>query len=258
MFKTLLFTLFLSLSLAAREKEFSFSTITADEPTSSEITRDSFSLIVARVYAINAPAFVKQGLVVELGLDWQMPYLTAFVKELGAPRYSLNFWGGLARVPGMNEEAWALVACHEAGHLIGGAPYSRLNWNPWSSAEGQCDYFAASECIKRYRRTYQLQVPINSSCAQSFDNEEAILDCSFTMKAAEGFAKMLEYLTQYREHFQVETPDPLVVSETNYNSYPSSQCRVDTIVAGAFCELIEGSASCESEASKRPACWYAR
>ncbi len=238
--------------------EFSFSTITSDEVTSSEINETSFGLIASRVFALYLPKFSANNLEVSIGLDWEKPWMSAYVADLGGPRFSINFWGGIARVPGMNEEAWALIACHETGHLLGGEPYSRLDWNPWSSAEGQCDYFAASECLKNYRRAFQLESEVNPECVASFDDAQAQRDCSFTMKAAQGFAKMLEFLSQYRESYSIETPDQSTVTQIIFNSYPSPQCRVDTIVAGAFCELKEGKARCESEASQRPACWFAR
>lgn len=254
---TILAQLFI-LSVSARTvKEFSFSTITSDEVTSSTLNEDSFSLIASRVYALYYPEFQRAGLIVTLGLDWQKPYMSAYVNDLGGPRFSINFWGGLARVPGMNDEAWALIACHETGHLLGGEPYSRLEWNPWSSAEGQCDYFAASECLKRYRRTFQLSAESDPICEEVFTDAQAADDCSFTMKAARGFAHMLDFLSQYREGYRVETPATEQVSETIYNSYPSAQCRVDTIVAGAFCEFKSGQAHCDLPASKRPSCWYA-
>ncbi len=52
---------------------------------------------------------------------------------------------------------------------------------------------------------------------------------------------------------------------TTTESYPSRQCRLDTLVAGALCKdnlrlLMDfnlGSANdCTAKAAKRPSCWY--
>ena len=54
-------------------------------------------------------------------------------------------FGGLARHKLVTPDGFALVACHEMGHHLGGAPRR----GGWASNEGQSDYYATTKCARR-------------------------------------------------------------------------------------------------------------
>lgn len=153
----------------------------------------------------------------------------------------------------MNDEAFAITACHELGHVLGGTPRIKIKEFLWSSAEGQSDYYATSVCMKNYfkhiNKTKKLTIPKELSetaftlCRTSYSNELDYLVCLNTGKGIEAFAKMYEHLTQYKEQFSIETPSKKQVQATMFDSYPETQCRIDTLFQGSLGNL-------------RPSCWY--
>lgn len=66
-------------------------------------------------------------------------------------QWIVNSYGGLARYPGMTQDAYMLVACHEVGHHLGGAPNFSDSWS-WGgggpAVEGEADYWATLNCMK--------------------------------------------------------------------------------------------------------------
>lgn len=72
--------------------------------------------------------------------------VNSFATKVGERRY-ITVLGGLTRNKFLGEEGLSLVFAHEIGHHYGGAPQSP-DW-PWSSCEGQADYWAAAEVMKK-------------------------------------------------------------------------------------------------------------
>src|SRR5258705_6344997 len=65
---------------------------------------------------------------------------------LSSARY-VRVYGGLARHPEITRPGLSLMLAHETGHHLGGPPYDPDM--PWISWQGQADYWAASEGMKR-------------------------------------------------------------------------------------------------------------
>jgi hypothetical protein len=59
----------------------------------------------------------------------------------------VRVYGGLVRHPKMTRAGLALMLAHETGHHLAGPPYDPDM--PWISWQGQADYWAASQGMKR-------------------------------------------------------------------------------------------------------------
>jgi hypothetical protein len=235
-----------------------------DDPIRSPIEEDDFLKVTQAVHQSYKRDFLKQKIQVDINHDWKKPYFTAFAQKEGEKHFSINFWGGLARIPGMTNNSLALVACHEIGHFWGGEPMSHLDHISWSSTEGQSDYFATGTCLKRYLKQttadndhlhIQTQATAYTLCRVQYSDDLDFSVCLKSIEAAKGFAKVLNYLSENDLRLDITTPSSQVVFRTLYNSYPPQQCRLDTFVNGSLCP--EEEYPCQIGLGQRPACWYA-
>lgn len=242
------------LDQAAKEQRNSWA-IEVDEDLGSEVTQESFYEIIGKVFALYRDNDLNRKF--ELGIvDWQIPYMSAWAFEAN-DIFTINFWGGFARIPGMTDRAMALTVCHEIGHILGGSPYHLKGESKNMSIEGQSDFFAASTCMKKYLTHYSikeevvgLHVLAASKCFEKFSDGSERDNCFEIAKSGQDLANVFTFLNP-EQVFSFETPSQLVVSETLFNSYPSIQCRLDTFLAGALAPypLPEGE-------DLRPACWF--
>src|SRR5882757_1433769 len=79
-------------------------------------------------------------------LLWQSATINAQAWRLGSARY-VRVYGGLVRHRAMTRPGLALMLAHETGHHLGGPPYDPDM--PWITWQGQADYWAASEGMKK-------------------------------------------------------------------------------------------------------------
>lgn len=222
--------------------------ILVTDQTSSTVTAQSFVTIPQKVVSHFSKELEQHNFKVTITSDWVKPFFTAWANKTGDQEYSVNFWGGLARIPGMSDEGFALTACHELGHILGGTPKIKIKEFLWSSSEGQSDYFATRYCLKRYFDSRPLNIPDVSGtsytiCRTTFSESSDFNTCLQSMKGIESFSHLLSHLSQYELHPSVETPSRNEVQETVYDSYPDAQCRIDTLVMGALNK-------------PRPLCWF--
>jgi len=244
---------------------FKYQILETDETTST-VTENSFKSIPYLVYSLHYQDLQKAKRTVEITHDWKKPFFSAWVYPgEKAEHYTVNFWGGLARIPGMNNEAHALTACHEFGHLLGGEPFIKLKDFLWSSSEGQSDYFASGICLKRYfallHKAKPLTIPDNipevsfTQCRVTFAEDKDFLICLNISKAIEGFKHVLQHLTQYQKEVAIDSPNRSVVKTTIFNSYPEEQCRIDTLFQGSLCPEKDFPCT-KNQVGSRPSCWY--
>lgn len=156
-------------------------------------------------------------------------------------KWVINAYGGLARFPGMTVDAYTLVACHELGHHLGGAPL--YTGEDWASVEGEADYFATLKCLK------------------TMWGPKAV---KRVQAASLVLGKVLAKLDESKVP-QLNTPDKSVVTET-FEDHPAAQCRVDTYVKGYECNA-DGEFSMSNPqpgscydyntmVGVRPLCWF--
>jgi hypothetical protein len=154
----------------------------------------------------------------------------------------INMFGGLARRKEISPMSFAIVLCHELGHLYGGTPYISVQYR--MAAEGQADYWSTNACfekisarvpaVRESRETYQPYAEENCG-----DNRV----CKNALEGGQELTNLLGFLTGVPTLPTYETPDTTVVTKTQL-SYPKTvQCRLDTYGAGILMK-------------PRPACWY--
>lgn len=190
----------------------------------------------------------------------------------GGP-WELSFHGGLIHEERLTFDAFQLIVCHEAGHHFGGFPLR----SDWGANEGQADYFATQSCA---REMWRGEIEANaaarasvdpyakSACdrAWSIENEQNL--CYRSMSAALTLMRFLGY----GEDIRFDKPSRDSVAKTK-KYYPTNQCRLDTMVAGALCnktfnptvipqtqaEAAENSClDAVPSIGDRPICWFAR
>jgi len=224
------------------------------------------------------------------------PYIESYSKEFNVERYwddpkvnaaawikgdSYNFkiYGGLFRFETISHDAFLLVACHEVGHLIGGAP----TYKPFNdgSSEGQADYFSITKCFRKvvrgddHKKTLRgksLEPLAIKECELSFSKKsEDYQICLRSSVAIKDMAKTLKAISNITEVPSINTPDPYERMFIIFNGYPNPQCRIDTLFAGSLCNVSEeeendfylklyNKGNCAvangDQRGLRPKCWY--
>jgi len=169
--------------------------------------------------------------------------ITGYEEDADGKLFTMKFPGGLARNKLMSKEAYTLVVCHEVAHHLGGSP----TFPDGASVEGQADYFAAYDCLRRVLLkngalfkeglNFQLPVLVQFFCSKAFNDEINIKMC-----------KLISYYGQRITDFfatkkglslpQFETPSLKKADkyfEVGEDPHPPLQCRLDTYFAAALC-----------------------
>lgn len=241
---------FLTSSILKAEEKYFYE---VDDPTTSTVTKESFYQHFYGVTSLFFQEMLIFRLPIQLAPEWEQPYFTAYTAEVNH-KMKLGFWGGMARIPGMNDDAIALITCHEVGHIIGGAPYIQIPLSQYDglSSEGQADYFATNICLKEYFLTLadtisylnkSLPKKLQDQCKRFSDQTIGKAICLRVMNGIEGFRHVMMLMKPELGNVQYHLEDTSIAQQTNFNNYPTNQCRVDTFKAGLFNE-------------KRPACWF--
>lgn len=170
-------------------------------------------------------------------LDEKYGSFSKYTDAQGKTNYNIFFFGGLARMPEMTPEGAALILCHELGHGIGGAP-TKLNSE--SSVEGQADYFATRVCLPKVL----YKMPIKTIAPSDPLNLCKTENCKRIYVGIISELAVIQF-NHPNQEASFEKSDTTIVDTINTNPtfYPSNQCRLDTMVAGAL----------EKE---RPRCWW--
>ena len=119
--------------------------------TTGGITEQQFNDVMDRVERLYGDDVKSAGGVLKINRLWTDETVNASAQQFGTT-WVLNMYGGLARHKATTVEGMALVACHELGHHLGGAPRF-AGWggtSEWASNEGAADYFATLKCLRRY------------------------------------------------------------------------------------------------------------
>ncbi len=252
--------------------------ISADQKEQTNgMSEEIFNVVLDKVQAIYTPIISARGKTLQVERNWSNGTVNAFAQQTGNI-WKISMFGGLARHETVTPDGFALVACHEIGHHIGGQPKKRSFFGgSWASNEGQADYFGNAKCLRKYFEgddnlaiVEALDIPaiVTERCEANFTSEEEIAVCQRGSMAGLSLAGLFHALRNSTEPLVFETPDPAVVSRTDDN-HPASQCRLDTYFQGALCEISAYVDVSDRNANEgtcnrtdgytdglRPLCWF--
>lgn len=215
-----------------------------------------------------------------LQVSWERTTQGASANRDEMNKYVIGVDGGLLVSNRTNSDSLKMALCHEAGHLFGGQPLrpAPAEWEgpldesglSLLSAEGQADYYATSVCFRHmvagedHRESLKgraIPQRIIKACDSVWgDRTSDSFLCQRTALAG------LDFLNLVMEFpISLNKTDDSVVSKTLNGEYPARQCRLDTLVAGALCNVDapldfvrkdKSSEGCRKGIAARPACWY--
>ena len=242
------------------------------------LTEEQFNKIIDKVEKVYAPVVYNYGGILWIWRKWNDPTVNAGTYRVeGDFNWYVNLYGGFARHPMITEDGFALVACHEIGHHIGGAPKKEIEPIPfWAGAEGQSDYWTTLKCLRQVfamdnsqEAIANLNVPkiVITECQKSFKTDWESALCIRTSMAGLSVANVMAD-TQEISLPSFEDKDQTVATSTN-KSHPSPQCRLDTYFQGSICPVssyvwisqenaVTGTChpSLGYTRGNRPLCWY--
>lgn len=170
----------------------------------------------------------------------------------------------------LNTDAFALLICHEYGHLYGSRKVSSRRSN--LAPEGEADYFATAKCmplilqhlpqpetnLESSRIEAALRPILREKCEGAFSDDHRVADCirigiasywatQFMKWNHDHFlstvaAKKMSPEERHKLRSELMLDKPLSIENPSLNSvprtllgYPSMQCRLDTMIAGSLC-----------------------
>jgi len=245
--------------------------IPVDSVLSKGILENQFNDVLNTVEKLYKPVVAAQGKVLEIRRLWTDATVNASAMQSGN-RYILNMYGGLARHETITMDGFALVACHELGHHLGGAPKGG-----WASNEGQSDYYANLKCLKQvFSDESSLMFTHLSAgdeiaergCAAMYSDPLESAVCVRAAMAGKSVAYLFKMLRNETVTPQFDTPSATVVTSM-MSSHPPTQCRMDTYLQGSLCTQpvsapLSGTNPAVGTCTRsggfntgfRPLCWY--
>ncbi|MBI4350381.1 MAG: hypothetical protein HY550_02980 [Elusimicrobia bacterium] len=236
------------------------------------IVEAQFNEVMNIVEKIYKPQVAALGKVLELRRLWTNNTVNASAQQSGN-RYILNMYGGLARHETITMDGMALVACHELGHHLGGAP----KVSGWASNEGQSDYYANMKCLKQvfsdtaslnFTRLSAGDEVAEKGCEAMYSDAQERAVCFRGAMAGKSVAYLFKALRNETVVPRFDTPDAKVVGSM-YNQHPGTQCRMDTYLQGSFCTQPISAPLSHTDTKVgtctryggfqtgfRPLCWY--
>lgn len=181
-------------------------------------------------------------------------YSTFFDTDRGQRAHYIHITGGYARINGMTRDGVAATLCHELGHGLGGEPFKDLPHEKFPiSVEGQADDYAYRVCLPRIFKvlggstqtvTQARANTIQKICATTTQDRAGY--CFRAMQAIETERIFLALNNPEDPNTDIDRRSLDTATETilKPDYYPSSQCRIDTMINA----ILNRS---------RPACWYA-
>lgn len=240
------------------------------------IEQDMFNRVLDRVEEVYGPIVAAKGKRLKVNRLWASPTVNASATRFWG-KWNLNMYGGLARHPAVTEEGFMLVACHELGHHLGGAPKMpgflifKLP-SSWATIEGGSDYYATLKCMRRMYRGAPVSSPVDpvaeAACVERYADEASRNDCRRSALAGQSVARLFKALRRSGVEPRFDTPNATVVPRM-VSSHPETQCRLDTYFQGALCgaplsrdvartDVNAGACTAKNghRIGLRPRCWY--
>lgn len=276
---------------------------TADDARKRPPTREEAEAILDRIVALfqdHAAAANPAGThKLVRDLDWNKEEANAHAELNPGDDWKIYSSKGWLTIKSMTTEVFALTLCHETGHLVGGFPFktsetadSEGALGTTMAAEQQADYFATKDCLPRL---WADETEVNAAafaelgpsererCEAQYSDLASQQICGRILLASVQTGRLYEeqYAAQFAKDIvypRFDTPDTSQTMRTREGRV-ESQCRFDTLVAGALCNVkakgteIPGwvppygeyspeseeaahSSACETGPGARPKCWF--
>ncbi len=242
------------------------------------ITNAEFNKVLDQLDAYYRPVIAAKGATLQINRKWDDATVNASAEQNGRT-WVLNMYGGLARHPAMNADGFMLVACHETGHHLGGAPKIEgwFGFGGWASNEGEADYYSTLRCLRfmfhdadnaAFVANNTINATLKTKCEEVYDTQAEENLCMRVGMAGFVTADLFKSLAKLTVAPSFDTPDNSSVSSTD-NDHPAPQCRLDTYFQGGLCRhdvtvpLSDADptvGTCAETASTkigtRPHCWF--
>ncbi len=210
----------------------------------SGISEKTFNEILDRFERIYEPIIKNEfGATLDVIRLWDDPTINAYANR-NADIWMITMIGGLARAEPTTPDGFSMVVCHELGHHLGGVPFS---YSVWAASEGQSDYFAAISCAKKiwdndldneiFRELISQDADnliAKAHCDRSYATTQKQNLCYRIALAGKSAAAIAAFGRSEAPNFA--TQDTSVVERTK-TIHPAPQCRLDTYLAGALCDV---------------------
>ncbi|MEK7358646.1 MAG: hypothetical protein AAB250_19535 [Bdellovibrionota bacterium] len=240
------------------------------------LTEAQFNEVMDRIEKFYTPVVAKAGGKLTVNRLWKDATVNASAQQMGNS-WVINMYGGLARHPQVTVEGMALVACHEMGHHLGGAPkVSGWFGDDWATNEGGSDYYATMKCLREYFaeddnaaviKVTKIDATATKLCKAQWNTPDEIALCQRISLAGSSVAYLFQDLSKEKTKPEFDTPDKAVVTEMD-DAHPATQCRMDTYLAGLSCTVDKSvpvsdtdykEGSCVEgthDVGFRPRCWF--
>lgn len=236
--------------------------------------------IFQKIQTLYVPVAKAAGGEFHLVVHWERTTVGGSANRDELKKYVVGVDGGLLLSSRLSSDSLKMVLCHEAGHLFGGQPLrpAPMEWEgpldesglSLLSAEGQADYYASSVCFRRlvdgenhreFLKGRKIPQQLVQQCAAVWGaRAPASFLCLRTALAG------LDFLNLVKEFpISLSDKDETVVDKAINGEYPSRQCRLDTLTAGALCRAEapldfvrkdKSAEGCARGTGARPACWH--
>lgn len=209
----------------------------------NNIDEATFNAIIQKVYYAYAPIVKSHGARLVINRRWDDATVNAYA-DRNDGNWNVTLFGGLARRPEVTPDGFMLVACHELGHHLAGFPfYSDHTWA--ASVEGESDYYATQACARLLWRSE----PQQNAAYRNMLDPETRFACTWKWRrtqdqdlcfraafASISLSTLLSRLAGHPVDPTLAARDRNVVPATD-ESHPDAQCRLDTMLNGALCNM---------------------
>ena len=252
--------------------------IGVNDRRASGINKETFDAVLDQVDAYYRPILDRMGKNLVIKRNWTDGTVNAYAEQI-ENTWQISMFGGLARHQYTTRDSFAMVACHEMGHHMGGAPKYGGGID-WASNEGQSDYYAALKCMRfifsgddneKIISKGSVDPLVEKQCRLSFSTPPEQALCIRTSMAGRNLSWLLNDLSGSVKKPSFNKPDTKKVSQT-YDDHPKAQCRLDTYFNASVCTVsadipvshtdyrpgtcIENAPSKDQLSGKRPRCWF--
>lgn len=205
----------------------------------SLIGQGDFNQTIDEVIELYEPIVNSHGATLTVHRLWDNNTVNANAYQAGNS-WNVRMYGGLARAPEVTPDGFAMVVCHEMGHHLAGYPFYD-GVNAWAGSEGQSDYFASQSCARQlwmFDDNSAFEADVHPQAKKQCDNEwDATGERQLCYRVSLAGQSLGDLLAALRgQTVSYDRKDNNKVSKTQ-KSHPQPQCRLDTYLAGALCNV---------------------